>query len=57
MTVHNAGEIAVPEELKGNVTITNIRNLLAQPLIPSITGHGVILSGLWSLAWLAAPSK
>jgi NADH-quinone oxidoreductase subunit B len=34
MTVHNAGEIAVPEELKGNVTITNIRNLLAPALDP-----------------------
>ena len=34
MTTHNAGEIAVPEELKGNVTITNIRNLLAPALDP-----------------------
>jgi len=34
MTVHNAGEIAVPEELKGNVTITNLRNLLAPALDP-----------------------
>lgn len=34
MSVQNAGEIAVPEELKGNVTITNIRNLLAPALDP-----------------------
>jgi NADH-quinone oxidoreductase subunit B len=34
MTTNNAGEIAVPEELKGNVTITNIRNLLAPALDP-----------------------
>ena len=34
MTTHNAGEIAVPDELKGNVTITNIRNLLAPALDP-----------------------
>lgn len=34
MTTHNAGEIAVPEELKGNVTVTNIRNLLAPALDP-----------------------
>jgi NADH-quinone oxidoreductase B subunit len=34
MTTHNAGEIVVPEELKGNVTVTNLRNLLAPALDP-----------------------
>ncbi len=34
MTVHEAGDIAIPEELKGTVTITNLKKLLAPVVDP-----------------------